>query len=201
MTDNQTGRWKGRAIFIAVFLLFFLPILGSWYLVFFTDYKHDAGSGTQHGILVDPPRQLSDVVLQDPLSGETAKLHGKWTMFTLASADCDNNCKENMYRMRQIRLAMGIESHRVQRVSYFADINMLRNQIDILKDYPGHLLASSGNIDNEFLSVFVIDNMTYENAIFLIDPFGFLMMVYPESTDPSGIIKDLKKLLRISKTE
>ncbi len=201
MTEAPAGRWRSRAIIIAVFLLFFLPILVSWYLVFFTDYKHDAKSGTQHGILINPPRQLEDIALKDPLSGKITSLHGKWAMFMIVNADCDHGCTENLYRMRQIRLAMGKEMHRVQRASYMADINVSRKADKIFADYAGQLLLSSSDTDDGFLSTFIIDGEVYDHAIFLIDPFGFLMMVYPETTDPSGIIKDLKKLLRISKIE
>ena len=200
MNDPVTIQWKSRAIIIGVFLLFFLPILLSWYLVFFTGYKHDAKSGTQHGILIDPPRQLENVILNDPISGNNNLLHGKWTMFMIVNSNCDQSCKDNLYRMRQIRLAMGKEMHRVQRASYFADMNILHEPTRLFADFPGQLLLSS-NIDEKFLASFTAGGISYEHAIFLIDPAGFLMMVYPESTDPSGIIKDLKKLLRISKTE
>ena len=200
MTEQTSSQWKSRAIIIGVFLLFFLPILLSWYLVFFTDYKHDVKSGTQHGILLDPPRQIENVTLRDPLSGNDAPLYGKWTMFMIAEGDCYQSCKENLYRMRQIRFAMGKEMHRVQRATYFADENISKEADKHFADYTGQLLLSN-NINEKFLSEFVVDSMTYENAIYLIDPAGYLMMVYPESTEPSGIIKDLKKLLRISKTD
>jgi hypothetical protein len=200
MTDQATKQWKGRAIIIGVFLLFFLPILFSWYLVFFTDYKHDSNSGTQHGILVDPPRQLDNLTLNDPLSGIDTSLYGKWTMFTIVEGGCNQPCMEILYRMRQIRLATGKEMHRVQRASYFADMNTLQEAKTFFTDFPGQLLIPK-HIDEKFLSSFTVEGRSYEHAIFLIDPAGFLMMVYPESTDPSGIIKDLKKLLRISKTD
>jgi cytochrome oxidase Cu insertion factor (SCO1/SenC/PrrC family) len=36
-------------------------------------------------------------------------------------------------------------------------------------------------------------------SIYLIDPYGNLMMQYKKGTNPSGIIKDLERLIRISK--
>ena len=48
---------KGRLVLIAIASMFFLPILLSWYLNFFTDFKRDA-EGIQHGILINPPIQL-----------------------------------------------------------------------------------------------------------------------------------------------
>ena len=36
------------------------------------------------------------------------------------------------------------------------------------------------------------------HRIYIVDPRGFLMMSYTPDTDPAGIIKDLKRLLRYS---
>jgi hypothetical protein len=36
-------------------------------------------------------------------------------------------------------------------------------------------------------------------GIYLVDPLGNAMMVYAPETDPRDILKDLKKLLRVSK--
>ena len=43
---------KGRLVLIAIAAMFFLPILLSWYLNFFTDFKKDA-EGIQHGVLIN----------------------------------------------------------------------------------------------------------------------------------------------------
>ena len=48
---------KGRLILIAIASMFFFPILLSYYLNFYTDFKKDA-EGVQHGILINPPIKL-----------------------------------------------------------------------------------------------------------------------------------------------
>jgi hypothetical protein len=35
--------------------------------------------------------------------------------------------------------------------------------------------------------------------IYLVDPFGNLMMRYPRDADPSRMLKDLQRLLRVAK--
>ena len=37
------------------------------------------------------------------------------------------------------------------------------------------------------------------SPIFLIDPYGYLMMQYPKGTEPKGIIKDIERLIKNSK--
>ena len=34
------------------------------------------------------------------------------------------------------------------------------------------------------------------NSIYLIDPYGNLMMQYKDGTEPTGIIKDIERLIR-----
>lgn len=197
--NEKNNKWKSRALIIGLFLLFFSPVLISWYLVFYTDYKHDARSGTQHGILIEPPRLLQNVILEDPATETTVPLHGKWTMMNIVNGECDQPCMDNLYRMRQIRLATGNEMPKLQRATCFVDKNVIQGINDMLANYPGHLLLFGAQ--EEFISTFNVGGQDTENALFLIDPNGFLMMVYPASTEPTGIIRDLKKLLRRSQTE
>ncbi len=49
-----------------------------------------------------------------------------------------------------------------------------------------------------YLHLFQDLRLNDQGAIFLIDLRGFLMMGYPGDTDPSGVIRDLSRLLRIS---
>ncbi|MEN8261544.1 MAG: hypothetical protein ABFS02_13370, partial [Pseudomonadota bacterium] len=44
----------------------------------------------------------------------------------------------------------------------------------------------------------VIDGEPIEGALFIMDPFGNLMMRYPPGFDPYGVKKDLSHLLRVS---
>ena len=184
---------------IGFFMLFFLPILLSWYLVFFTDYQ--PGAGTQHGILIDPPRQLADLQLVDPVSGNIRSIYGYWNMIAFVNGTCDETCINDLYRMRQIRLATGNEATRLQRVIYFSDQENAEMAKDLFRDFTGQLLLPPGNINEQQLSLFELTGIDRQHAIYLIDPAGFLMMSYPAGTDPTGIIKDMKKLLRISKLD
>lgn len=198
MTEQPSGNLKNRITITGLVLLFALPILIAWYLVFFTDFNHGWG-GYEHGILVIPPRQLPDKVLQDPLSGNTSTLHGKWTMLTLVNGDCGDICHENLYRMRQIRLATGREMGRLQRAIYFSQDHNPEELKKLFADYAGQLVLPAGEADDTFLAALAVADVKNAGAIHLVDPAGFYMMIYPYDTEPGGIIKDLNRLLRISK--
>lgn len=198
MTEQQVNLWKSRTVPIVIFLLFFLPILVAWYLVFFTDYMQGR-AGVQHGILIDPPRLLTDAGLIDPVSGNKGKLHGKWTFLIIVTGACDQACLNNLYRARQLHLAMGKDMYRLQRAAWFMDKTVQAEAGRLFAEYAGQSYLPGG--DNGFLPLFEINGKMDDGVIYLIDPAGYLMMFYPADTNPSGIIKDLKRLLRISKMD
>ena len=196
MTEITATQRRSRLVMIAIFLLFLLPPLLAWFVVFETNYKRNAGGGVQHGILIDPPRALENRDLVDPVARAKKPLYGKWTMFALVEGGCDRDCKEVLYRMRQIRLAMGEHVFRVQRAVYFASEGMEENAINIFFGYEGQLVLARNQAGADFRKNFLVDDKMPDHAIYLIDPRGFLMMCYPKDTNPTGIIKDLKRLLR-----
>ena len=200
MTEQARKNSKNKAIVIGLFLLFFLPILISWFLVFFTDYT-PGGGGTQHGILINPLRQLQDLELMDPIVNRTSSLHGYWNMVSVIDGDCDDTCINDLYRMRQIRLATGNEADRVQRVVYFSDALTASRAGELFNGFSGQLLLPAENITADQLALFNVDGIDRQHSIYLIDPAGYIMMNYPAGTEPSGIIKDMKRLLRISKLD
>ena len=196
MTEQIDTKLRNRVMLAGLFLLFLLPVLLARFVMFHTDYGHDTAGGTQHGLLINPPRQLSNRSLLDPLSGKQTPLYGKWTMFARIGGTCDRDCKEVLYRMRQIHIAMGQKFSRVQRVVYFAGKDNETNAKNIFSGFEGQLVLPHDQADTDFRNSFQVAGKSDDLAIYLIDPRGFLMMYYPKETNPSGIIKDLQHLLR-----
>lgn len=190
---------RSRAKLILLILMFLLPVAGSWYLVFFTDYARE-GKGAEHGDLIKPPRQLENAPLLrvNEHSTEQVPLYGKWSMLFFVDGPCEAQCEENLYRLRQIRLATGREMKRLQRIAIVDQSENTQFSDFLSKNYPGQLYVSKKDLGEEFLQQFQGLELDDKSAIFLIDTRGFLMMRYPGNTDPSGIIRDLSRLLRIS---
>jgi len=197
--SEQTDNNRHKTKLILLILMFLLPVAGSWYLVFFTDYARD-GEGAEHGALIKPPRQLENVSLLrvNENSTEQVSLFGKWSMLFFVDGPCDTRCEDSLYRLRQIRLATGREMKRLQRVAIIDQSESSQFSDYLSKNYPGQLYVSKKGLGEGFLQQFQGLELDDKAAIFLIDTRGFLMMHYPGDTDPSGIIRDLKRLLRIS---
>lgn len=201
MNEKDT-RFKNRVILILIILIFVAPLAGSWLLLNFTDIAEKHGKNN-HGDLIIPPRPLPNIKLIDPLSeANKGQLHGKWSMLYIADSSCDQICIENLYRMRQIRLATGKHYKRIQRVLLIQQGNA-GGLAQIFKDYSGQLLMTTDNINvNKFMDNFRFERTEIparKHRIYLIDPLGNLMMRYSPDTNPAGIIKDLNRLLRASR--
>ena len=185
---------NGKLILALLVAVFVLPIALSWYLVFYTDFARNTG-GVQYGDLITPPRQLQNISLIPVGEDEMAHtLYGKWSLLFFVNGLCDARCEENLYRVRQIRLAVGRRLSRVQRVMIFKQSDNVKAPTDWLaKQFPGQLYGIS---EAAFLTQF--EDLKVPGALFLVDPRGFLMMRYAKEADPSGIIRNLSRLLRIS---
>ncbi len=198
--SEQTDSSRSKPKLILLILMFILPVAGSWYLVFFTDYARDGKGGAEHGSLINPPRQLENVSLirVNENSTEQIALYGKWSMLFFVNGPCEAACEENLYRLRQIRLATGRKMKHLQRIAVINESEGSQFRDKLSKNYPGQLYASKKDLGENFLRQFRDQNIADKGSIFLIDTRGFLMMRYTGDTDPTGIIRDLSRLLRIS---
>jgi hypothetical protein len=103
--------------------------------------------------------------------------------------------------MQQVRLAQGRDATRVERVMIAtnAGSDALR---EIARQYPGLLAVGGTRTTLQTLArEFVSSQGTALDApgrVYLIDPIGNLVMSYAPDADPSGMRKDLARLLRLS---
>lgn len=190
---------RGKWILIILFLVFAAPIVTSWWMYNYTDFGRDGGAYS-HGELVRPPRQLPDLGLFVQSGGpDGSKLHGKWSLIYFHSGECLERCRRKLYTLRQLWLAMGDESHRVQRIMALTGVpGSLPGA-----GYPGQLFLPLGEQKHaDFIRAFrevINESPLNSDQLFLVDPLGNLMMRYTPDTEPTGIIKDLNRVLRYSR--
>ena len=195
---------KKPLILLLLFAVFALPPLLSWFLFNYTDMGKNHRAG-EHGTLVVPPRPVPDWELTNlpDETGADKRLHGKWSLVYPLNGKCREACGRNLYKMRQLRLATGKYAQRVQRVMLVVNNDRHALTRAQLLDYPGQLLLFPENVDNEtLLRLFRLsagDQPFDHDRLYLVDPLGNLMMSYAAATEPEGIIKDLKRLLKYSR--
>lgn len=103
--------------------------------------------------------------------------------------------------MRQIRLALGKELGRVQHVLLYRGPAPAKEAISV--EHPDLIFAEADLRRNaEFLNAFTEyrqHGLFDAGRIYIIDPLGNLVLSYQQGVDPSGILQDLKRLLKLSR--
>lgn len=191
--DEQTQRRRGRLQLILLAVIFLGPLALAMYLYYGVDDWAPPGQ-TNHGTLIEPVVLLPEVPI-DTLAGESTSpevLRHHWTMLYVNPEPCGEACRQEIIKIRQVRLALGAEADRVERL-YLAGGEPPPPEW-LAKTQAG--LVSASLEDNPALAAAL---PSPEAAIYFVDPLGNLMMRFPADADPEDIKTDLKKLLRISR--
>ncbi len=191
----------GRRTLVLIVLLFLAPVVLATSL-YLGGWRPD-GKGSQQGELVQPARPLTDAVLRKTDSTEyhLHAMRGSWTFITFSHLPCNGICQNNLYKMQQVRLAQGKDAGRVQR-AFIAlggtdDLRALEAQYPGLAAFTG-APATVQTLAREFTSSHgtPLDGL---ERVYLVDPIGNLVLSYAPDADPSGMRKDLARLLRLSR--
>lgn len=139
-----------------------------------------AGKTSNYGELLSP----------QPLDGPPFKaLRGKWVLVTFDAAACGPACERKLYVVRQVRRAQGAGEERIERLWLLTDAG--RPRPELLAAIEGSHVERAGES-----RAFPGDPLAH---IYLVDPLGNLMMRYPADPDPARMIKDLERLLKVSR--
>ncbi len=194
----KTNQKSTRYLVFGLIIVFFVtPIFLAW--CFYRSGGIYIEDTINHGNLISPPFDLNTFTLKNP-EGEALDqkpLRGKWLIVYLAPKTCDLNCLHNLYLMRQIRTALGINASRVKRLLLTRPEELTQQLTNKIKqNYPGtlHVVMSQHKI---MLIQSKASNLQ-DGGFFIVDPLGNIMMDYPSSLNPTGILSDLKRLLRVS---
>jgi hypothetical protein len=204
VTPRSAHDRRQRRLLIGLALIFFGPLGVSFYMYYGHRSWHPGGR-VNAGDLIVPPRPLPSLALPLQSSGETDSdfLRRKWTLLYVQQGPCAERCRTSLYETRQVRLALDRDMDRVQRVFIAdgdcCDLQFLHEQHPDLvavrmnpavapllallpRRDPGNASGGDGNAER----------------VYLIDPLGNLMMSYAPDAKPKGMLKDMKRLLRLS---
>ena len=184
---------KARIALVVIVTLFTAPFIASWYLVFYTDFKKN-DIGVQNGSLIHPVIEVGAIEAIAIGNESKQKLLGKWTLTGFVSSVCDTDCEKLLYTLRQTRLALGKNLDKVGRL-------ILTDSDEVLgyeEEYKGQKVVKDPEEYDRLMNKFrEIENFD-ANDIYLIDPYGFIMMRYDKGMNPKGIIKDVERLIKNS---
>jgi cytochrome oxidase Cu insertion factor (SCO1/SenC/PrrC family) len=202
--SRQRGFLSSRQALVLLALMFMAPAFVAWVMHNSTEQGWRPEGTTNRGVLVHPARPLT-LPAAMMIAGEPANefLQGKWTLLYIGDADCDAVCKDNLYKMRQVRTAQNEHMRRVQRLYLVLDEAVPADLQAVLEDeYKDTAVTLVSDQQAEQIApYFLIDGTSMQAAerVYFVDPLGNLMMYYPPDANPGGMLKDLKKLLKFSK--
>ena len=182
--------------------LFAAPFAVSWYLFNFTQVGRDSASRS-HGQLVVPPRPLFAAPLYDIVGRQEAGvLRSRWSLLYLITGPCDRSCVDALGLLRELRVALGMYSQRLQPVLVVYGRFPPDLPVAAPQNYPGQLIMAGSAVDGDnagsSFRLFEGDTPLRAGRMYLVDPMGNLILAWSTGTDPAGIIADLKRLLRYS---
>lgn len=209
MTDNammnesnkQAADNKNNITLWVMVLLFGLPYVAATYFYFNRD-EIDLGSTSNYGTIITPARPIPDVELTrlDNSNFKLSSLRGTWVLLSIGSSECEKDCLENLYKIRQLRKAVGQDYKRISKVYFLQDTNYINRFEKLLTEYPDmDVFVPSNEKYQKYLSIFSYKGSEIKDGIYIIDPLGNYMMMYPKGSDPSKMVKDIERLLKISK--
>jgi cytochrome oxidase Cu insertion factor (SCO1/SenC/PrrC family) len=191
---------RGRLTLALIAMAFIVPLLAAAWMQRIA-FQDGIWGSTNHGELIQPPLALVDFLLPG-YEGSVfmlANLKEQWTLLYVAPSvtECAEACRKAVYHMRQIRLALGRDMSRVQRVLLAAPESPWLEEL--AAEYEGMHIVLDIGLPNSLLQQLAQRSDPLHGGIYLIDPLGNAMMIFASATDPRDILKDLKKLLRNSK--
>ena len=107
------------------------------------------------------------------------------------SGQCEASCRSRLHLMRQVRLALGKDQDRIERLWLLED--NLVPAAGLMEEFAGTRQVRSGSGGLRLPAA-----ESSRDHVYLIDPFGNLMMRFPRNADLTLVKKDMDKLMKIS---
>jgi len=187
LEDTKEVKRRGRMLWL-VAALFAAPLLLAMLLVSLGWHPLQTRNA---GELLSPPIALEDMPPRAPDGSALSWAVGErgWSILVLAPDACAGDCAALYDSLHRVWLTQGRHADRV-RVLWSGPL-----PADAV-DYAGLQAASVPDALRARLPADATDGSTAARPVYLVDGRGFLALAYPQGFDPSGLRKDLARLLK-----
>ena len=187
---------SGRIKFLLIVFIFTVPFVISYYLS--KDY-HAGGElqTSNYGSFINPIVKLSQTNFDD-YSGENFNVNKhltKWSLIYRMPKSCLQRCSDEIYLIRQVNIALGKDMNRLERVIVLNQTILNSEVDDVVDKYPKAIVVK--NNSSTFINE--INKITERHVLLLTDPLGNVILGYDEGFEGKKLLKDIKKLLKLSK--
>lgn len=191
--SGKTLFWN-RVQLLAILVVFAAPIIGA--------FLYQPSEFNNYGDIYRPARPVENLSLQTSDGQmEMDSLRRQWVFLVVANGECDEDCENNILKMRQLRFMQNNDMVRIR--TLFVHTNMNAGIVsDLAAKYrPIEVGAADAAELREWSKVLKLENApkaAEKDRFYIIDPAGNLMMSYPPTADPNLMKKDIKRLLKAS---
>lgn len=198
--NTTQGKSKWPIILLAI--LFIVPFATAMYYYQTKDKREF--KLMNHGDLIRPAKDIKTLAFEDSQNNEKLtgqSLRGHWWVWYVSPDKCLQECHDNLYNIRQMVTALGKEAERVSTIFVnLPDCQVQACEKYVLEHYPD---MKQVQLDSTTFNAFfngVTDEIDRQRVgeIYISDPRGFVMMRYSGAINHQYILKDLKRLLKVS---
>ncbi len=187
---------NNRIKFLLIVLVFLIPFIIAFMIM--DDYAEDKEwDTTNYGKLLNPILNIDNIDLEtlDNTITNTSHFNGKWNLIYSLKKKCDKACLANIYLLRQVNIALGKDANRLNR-TFIPSINTSNDSIkNISINYPDLIIIK--NKPDKIHGL--INSFSNNNSIFLVDPIGNVILMYEDKFEGKKLLKDIKKLFKLSR--
>lgn len=199
-------RNQGRKIIVTIVAIPVVIILFSSLLYYLADNKIIDLGTVNHGELMSPPVQFSEIEMNHLDGGQFdyAKPDPKWAFVVIGDRYCQGACEKMLYLSRQTNVALAKKMNQLRRI-YITTDDVISDDLKQLmaKDYPHVTVATTKEQDIKKLFKGTNVDAFKDNRFFVVDQRGWIMMHYTAedlnqdalNTLGKKIVKDMKRLL------
>jgi hypothetical protein len=182
-----------RVAIVAVFAAFLLPVILAT-LMHSQWFDWQLGSGRNHGELIEPVIELEDFQVIDAQNQEVslAAFRDRWQLIHIANGACDEQCLENLYWLRQVRLAQ--DRHQPDIGLLFVTPQEQSEQtLQAIYELAPDFVVLDGESASPLLTQ--LPESDRQGGFYIGDPLNNIILRYPIDADHNGIRRDLRRLV------
>lgn len=157
------------------------PFVSAWVAYYFVKPQ----GGGSYGQLLET-RPLAPLALP---AADAEKWGGKWRLITAIGDECTAECREVLHATRQARTMLGRERERLIRVV------IASKSLDpaLLAEHPDLIVFSTPvTLPDTWQALLT-------RGVFLVDPLGNQVILWPKNPDIKKLNQDIARLLRASR--
>ncbi len=184
MTE-QAARAKNRFLLGVMFTIAAVTIAGS-YVLFFAAKEGSLWGTTNQGQFVQPAPVAADLDLRDSATARSPfATEGVWWLWVVPQGNCDQPCEQALHMLRPLQALLNKDAGRVQRA--LLTTASTAERAAFAERYPRLKFFSGAGVAG------------LTRGVYLVDPIGNLVLRYDFHQAGEPVLKDLKRLLKVSR--